>query len=325
MVRKTKKNPELCRVEGEGNTDSSPSSDTTTYKYCFTLNNWTREEYDSIMCYLCQDIILYIVGQEVGKKCGTPHLQGYLEFINKCRRVRFLTLKNECEGFKRASFKTARGDALQNYYYCSKEGNFVSNIPIPQELELIKPEEMYNWQSDFLKLISVKKDFKKERNILWIADTETGNGKTELLKYIVNKEKCPFSYGGKMNDIINLIFNNQKYFTTSKNPMMFFNFTRATDTSKVSYSTFESIMDGCISNNKFETGCFLFNRPHIVVFANDYPFVKKMGINRFTVYSIIDKELKHVNLKDIIDINKKKNYSRSLDDDLTTTIESYSN
>ena len=47
--------------------------------WCFTLNNWTQEEYDALSSIECEYIIY---GKEVGEECGTPHLQGYVYFAN---------------------------------------------------------------------------------------------------------------------------------------------------------------------------------------------------------------------------------------------------
>lgn len=80
----------------------------------FVVNNYTQEEWDSIwrnpkFSYLC-------MSKEVGKKRGTPHIQGYLE----TKRCMFSTLKKQ---IPRAKFIRANGTADQNIRYTSKDSN----------------------------------------------------------------------------------------------------------------------------------------------------------------------------------------------------------
>ena len=106
--------------------------------WCFTLNNYTEEEYGALVQQFqtLADEYFYIVGKEVGEQ-GTPHLQGYIE--KRAGRFRPLPLFE----VKRANsnqegaltncmhFEKAKGNRKQNWKYCSKEGNFVTNIPRP--------------------------------------------------------------------------------------------------------------------------------------------------------------------------------------------------
>lgn len=80
----------------------------------FVVNNYTEEEWNSIwnntrFTYLC-------MSKEVGKKNGTPHIQGYLE----TKRCMFSTLK---KAIPRAKFLRAKGTVEQNIRYTSKDNN----------------------------------------------------------------------------------------------------------------------------------------------------------------------------------------------------------
>ena len=100
------------------------------------------------------------------------------------------------------------------------------------------------------------------------------------------KHGAVFSYGGKKSDIINLVFNNKKYLIEKKNTIMFYNFPREIDNKCISYDSMEQIKDGCISNTKFEAGCFCCNAPHIIVFANCLPNLSKLTIDKWVIKTI---------------------------------------
>lgn len=82
---------------------------------CFTLNNYTEEEYKQLIEMECKYLV---IGKEVGEE-GTPHLQGYIEFKTP---KRFSTLKNINQ---RIHWEERRGTAKQASEYCKKEGNFI--------------------------------------------------------------------------------------------------------------------------------------------------------------------------------------------------------
>jgi len=94
-------------------------------RYCFTLNNYSSDEYSSICERLGSITQYFIIGKEVGE-AGTPHLQGY--FILS-KRTRFLTLKNQVSA--RAHYEVAKGTPDANRIYCSKEGEFIEQGVCP--------------------------------------------------------------------------------------------------------------------------------------------------------------------------------------------------
>lgn len=79
--------------------------------WCFTLNNWSEEEYQAIWNIQCSYLI---IGKEVGQQ-GTPHLQGYIKLNKYCKKKEAIVLLGE-----RTSVRCARGSALENKKYCSK-------------------------------------------------------------------------------------------------------------------------------------------------------------------------------------------------------------
>jgi Putative viral replication protein len=49
-------------------------------KFCFTLNNYTEDEFKKIGEYMLKNAVYGIVGREIGE-LGTPHLQGYINLV----------------------------------------------------------------------------------------------------------------------------------------------------------------------------------------------------------------------------------------------------
>lgn len=82
--------------------------------FCYTLNNWTENEIESLRKVKCK---YQIIGKEVGES-GTNHLQGYLSFDNPRS---FNAIRKICP---RWHLEIARGSPQDNYEYCTKEGNY---------------------------------------------------------------------------------------------------------------------------------------------------------------------------------------------------------
>lgn len=83
-------------------------------RWCFTLNNFSDNEFAILKQSLSSVASYAIIGRERGES-GTPHLQGYVEFRE---RQRLAQCKKHAE---RAHWEPARGDAASNTTYCSKE------------------------------------------------------------------------------------------------------------------------------------------------------------------------------------------------------------
>lgn len=156
--------------------------------WCFTLNNWSEEQYEKIIAFPCDYMI---VGKEVGEE-GTPHLQGY---IRKKTQIRFNSLKKM---MPQAHFEIAKGTPEQNIKYCSKEGDFVEigERPVGQgkrtDIELVRDTikttgkiasvveiatnlQQIKMAEIMIKYIEPKRDYKP--NVIWLYGA-SGLGKT---------------------------------------------------------------------------------------------------------------------------------------------------
>ena len=91
-----------------------------TLAYCFTLNNYSPD--DVSVLYTPNEHITYLIGgHEIAPTTGTPHIQGYFQLAQE---VNFTTMRNWGEPWNRMRFSAARGSDIDNYNYCSKEGDF---------------------------------------------------------------------------------------------------------------------------------------------------------------------------------------------------------
>lgn len=103
--------------------------------WCFTVNNYTDDEYSSLVQQLLEhtEEYYFCVGKEVGDS-GTPHLQGFIQAKDKYYKWRPLP-----------KWAVARGDIANvahwskmkktrdaNYNYCRKDGLYESNCPEPR-------------------------------------------------------------------------------------------------------------------------------------------------------------------------------------------------
>lgn len=285
-----------------GNTSQSPvkvnKKQINQSKYwCFTFNNYLEKDISDLETCFRENSSKYIFESEIGEK-GTKHLQGYIALKKKGR-------PSELNLSKSIHWEKCKGNEDSNIKYCSKDYRAKvndcklyksDNIKLLVDRPKVKIiDELRPFQKSILNILDSNVN---EGKVIWICDTQGQLGKTQLLRYLHVTKGCPFTYGGKANDIINLVFNNKDYLLDNDKAVMIYNLPRETDNEKISYKSMEQINDGAISNTKFETGCFVCNPPHVLVLANCMPLMEKMTKGRFIIYTI-SKEL------ELIEFGKK--------------------
>lgn len=89
--------------------------------WCFTYHKWQPHQWEAVTA--ATDGIQYLlVSQELGKTGDTPHLQGYVWFHLQKSWTAFKAWLDKLLGCPKHKFVAARGSALANLVYISKEG-----------------------------------------------------------------------------------------------------------------------------------------------------------------------------------------------------------
>lgn len=168
---------------------------------CFTWNNWNREAIDLLSTFVEDRCSYIIVGFEVGK-CGTPHLQGYLELS---KQTTFTTLKKMLPVIH---FEERKGTATQARDYCKKSGHYIEHGSISiqgKRNDIARIRDMVNNNSTILDIMNDVNSFQAwkaaetylkykplstdyiKKTVIWIWG-KSGTGKTKKA-YTYIKEK----------------------------------------------------------------------------------------------------------------------------------------
>lgn len=91
----------------------------TVRRFCFTLNNWTEEDWLKVKNFIESKCKYGIVGKEQCPTTNRPHLQG---FCNLSKPMRFSAIKKHLNNT--IHIEKANGSDEQNQTYCSKSGDF---------------------------------------------------------------------------------------------------------------------------------------------------------------------------------------------------------
>lgn len=269
--------PVVTVVPEEGNTRPPPNGRkkqiSPSKMWCFTLNNYTEEEYNNII-YVCSSKGEYIIGDEVGEE-GTPHLQGYVKFHNKVRPINMFASN-------RIHWEKCKGSHQQNIDYCKKGGKFVTNIAMDKPIRLLT--EFKEWQQNILDLIKTEPDF---RSIYWYYEEKGNVGKTALAKYILcNNKKTAIILAGKSNDMFHGIAKHKEEHGIYPQ-IVIIDCPRSVQ-DFINYGAIEQIKNGLIYSGKYEGSQIIFDNPHVIVFANKLPDGSKLSLDRFKIQEIIE-------------------------------------
>lgn len=242
-------------------------------RFCFTLNNYSEEEYKNIINTL-NTLSEWVIGKEVGAQ-GTPHLQGYFQLEKK---KSFSSMKNILKN-DRIHLEACKGSHESNIKYCTKEKNWDSNFlekPFIQEIE-----NFYEWELQIMKILEDEPD---TRTLYYYFEKEGCKGKTTFQKYLFTHYEDCIILSGKGADMKNGIVN---YYQSKKKlpKLILINIPRESY-DYVSWTGVEEVKDMCFYSGKYEGGMICGKCPFVFMFANEPPPIKKVSIDRWKIYHI---------------------------------------
>lgn len=124
---------------GKGNTITLPLKRIVPSKYwCFTYfydDNFDMEPLETVLSKVAEK---WIFGLEECPTTKKKHLQGYLEFKFKARPLECKLLKDYVMHWEKR-----KGTEQKNIDYCSKDGNFKTNIIFPEPLDCVDEQDLY--------------------------------------------------------------------------------------------------------------------------------------------------------------------------------------
>lgn len=256
-------------TQARGNTNSRARG------WCFTVNNYDDTVHSTIIEYCKHHTEKWIVGKEVGSN-GTPHLQGYIYFKNA---VAFNTVKSV---MPTAHIEKAKGKPQQNFDYCSKDGDYETNMEEPDE-DAIMLKELYGsvtwrpWQQSIIDIIEGPID---NRKIHWFWEKEGNFGKSFLCKYLALKYNAIIA-SGKQADVFNQVLTwIQKY---GRRPKLVIIDCPRSMFEYINYGCIEAVKNGFFYSGKYEGGKCIFYIPHVIVFGNEPPMEQKMSADRWDI------------------------------------------
>ncbi|QMW68657.1 replication-associated protein [Crucivirus-102] len=217
----------------------------------------------------------YVIGREVCPTTGRKHLQGFIALKGKGKRFSQVRDLIKCEWH----LEPCNGSEEQNIKYCSKEGNYVKH-GMKIDVEVIT--NLFPYQKLVEDIIKGKPD---KRAVYWFYEPTGDIGKSELCKYLIKYYNAILITNGKKTDIVNLVFNRKEDIEFGRTNLIVIDIPR-NEYNACSYNAIEEIKNGMVVNTKYETGSFIFNSPHIIVFSNFYPETTKLSKDRWHIYKI---------------------------------------
>lgn len=292
-------------------------------KWCFTLNHYTQADFDVLFpmsngVVSLNPLLLYcIVGREIGLS-GTPHLQGFLVFKDRCRM-------GSCKAFlPRAHWEAARTTAAA-IEYCKKEGDFIERGESPPPDTQGKRNDIHSFKESVATGTLDRRELREEHSLVcalyprfveaylrdqvvipepsahpfrvWqqsVLDIVAGTPSPRLIHFIVDFD----GNAGKSWLAAWLEYHHEKnvqVMKPGKHADMSYEYKEDTEIfildcprSKqgdfIQYDFLENIKDGRVFSPKYESTTKRFVIPHVFVFMNEEPDMSKLSSDRYDIH-----------------------------------------
>lgn len=312
-------------------------------KWRFTINNPTADDEERVR-EMAKSAKYIVVGREVGKLCGTPHLQGFVYFQNQRS---FSAMRKK---LPRAHFMTCQASVEDNAAYCKKDGDiFIEEGDMPEPGKRTDLDEVYNAiMVDGATKRDVARDFKEvmakypryvdlllkhraEDMAPKVKDIVPRNKFQQAVLDLVRGEPNPRQFtwfydekggAGKTYCTRYLAHAHGAFFTRggktadvahdyNHERIVIFDIPRNKG-NYINYDIMEQMLDGLISSNKYESCRKMFAVPHVIVFANVLPDREAMSKDRYNVWNVTNPhEPRYVEWEDLP--SKRDDYDPSLE------------
>jgi len=170
--------------------------------------------------------------------------------------------------------------------------------PLPVLRAVVDPLEdlvnrggkLYTYQQQLLAEVSVPCST-TSRTITWLYEPNGNVGKSALIKAICMRYKALFVQGAGDNikyAVTQWVNGNpDKKIAPRELEICLFDIPRSS-MGAVSYNALEGIANGLLFNGKYESGMCTFNRPHVVIVANEPPAWDQLSKDRWDVRKITE-------------------------------------
>lgn len=292
--------------------------------YCFTLNNYTPEQYAAFKQKVPSVCKYAIVGEETGDEKETEHLQGYVQLS---ARKYFNAIKKwwSEEILAAPHIEATKGTPTQNFTYCSKQGKFWEHGDRPKQgkrtdiegflnavesektdTELIKDFPV-EWCKYYKAADRARAAFKKEKAIRGLEivykNVQLHEWQTNVIKHLKDQTHRQITWvfdqkGNKGKSFLAMYLcslGSCYYVDGGKKgdiaygykdeDLVIFDYSRKQEKA-IHYALMESFKNGAFFSQKYESGSKFFGPTKILVLSNFNPDKTAFSEDRWDIIDL---------------------------------------